>query len=80
MTKSRTGSKKNRGKPRFLISDLCVHLESYLSPKQIQEVYRAYLFSAEPMRARSAKVVSPTYFTLWRWPGFLQICASTISV
>jgi len=35
------------GKPRFLISDLCSSLESYLPPKQIQEVYRAYLFSAE---------------------------------
>jgi guanosine-3',5'-bis(diphosphate) 3'-pyrophosphohydrolase len=35
------------GKPRFLISDLCVHLESYLSPEQIREVYRAYLFGAE---------------------------------
>ncbi len=35
------------GKPRFLISDLCVALESYLTPNQIQEVYRAYVFSAE---------------------------------
>ncbi|MCB1868879.1 MAG: bifunctional GTP diphosphokinase/guanosine-3',5'-bis pyrophosphate 3'-pyrophosphohydrolase [Gammaproteobacteria bacterium] len=35
------------GKPRFLISDLCVALESYLTPSQIQEVYRAYVFSAE---------------------------------
>jgi guanosine-3',5'-bis(diphosphate) 3'-pyrophosphohydrolase len=32
---------------RFLISDLCRMLESYLEPDQIQEVYRAYLFSAE---------------------------------
>jgi guanosine-3',5'-bis(diphosphate) 3'-pyrophosphohydrolase len=32
---------------RFLISDLCHLLESYLEPDQIQEVYRAYLFSAE---------------------------------
>jgi len=37
----------NAGKPRFLISDLCVALESYLTPSQIQEVYRAYVFSAE---------------------------------
>jgi len=35
------------GKPRFLISDLCIALESYLTPSQIQEVYRAYVFSAE---------------------------------
>ncbi len=34
-------------KPRFLISDLCAYLESYLPPDQIQEVYRAYLFGAE---------------------------------
>jgi guanosine-3',5'-bis(diphosphate) 3'-pyrophosphohydrolase len=32
---------------RFLISDLCRMLESYLEPDQVQEVYRAYLFSAE---------------------------------
>jgi guanosine-3',5'-bis(diphosphate) 3'-pyrophosphohydrolase len=34
-------------KPRFLISDLCAYLESYLKHDQIREVYRAYLFSAE---------------------------------
>jgi GTP diphosphokinase / guanosine-3',5'-bis(diphosphate) 3'-diphosphatase len=32
---------------RFLISDLCGMLESYLEPEQVQEVYRAYLFGAE---------------------------------
>jgi RelA/SpoT family (p)ppGpp synthetase len=32
---------------RFLISDLCTMLESYLEPEQVQEVYRAYLFGAE---------------------------------
>jgi guanosine-3',5'-bis(diphosphate) 3'-pyrophosphohydrolase len=32
---------------RFLISDLCCMLESYLEPDQVQEVYRAYLFGAE---------------------------------
>ncbi|MEN8107129.1 MAG: bifunctional GTP diphosphokinase/guanosine-3',5'-bis pyrophosphate 3'-pyrophosphohydrolase [Pseudomonadota bacterium] len=32
---------------RFLISDLCRMLESYLEPEQVQEVYRAYLFGAE---------------------------------
>lgn len=37
----------NIGKPRFLISDLCILLESYLPPEQIREVYRAYVFSAE---------------------------------
>ncbi len=32
---------------RFLISDLCFQLESYLTRDQISEVYSAYLFSAE---------------------------------
>ena len=32
---------------RFLISDLCRMLESYLDQDQVQEVYRAYLFGAE---------------------------------
>ena len=32
---------------RFLISDLCHMLESYLETEQVQEVYRAYLFGAE---------------------------------
>ena len=32
---------------RFLISDLCKMLETYLEPEQVQEVYRAYLFGAE---------------------------------
>ena len=32
---------------RFLISDLCHLLESYLEKEQVQEVYRAYLFGAE---------------------------------
>ncbi|MGB5304711.1 MAG: bifunctional GTP diphosphokinase/guanosine-3',5'-bis pyrophosphate 3'-pyrophosphohydrolase [Gammaproteobacteria bacterium] len=32
---------------RFLISDLCRLLETYLEPQQVQEVYKAYLFGAE---------------------------------
>ncbi len=32
---------------RFLISDLCALLETYLLPEQVQSVYHAYLFSAE---------------------------------
>ena len=32
---------------RFLISDLCRMLDSYLDKEQVQEVYRAYLFGAE---------------------------------
>jgi len=38
---------RDLGKPRFLISDLCIYLEHYLPAKQIREVYRAYLFGAE---------------------------------
>ncbi|WP_455205458.1 bifunctional GTP diphosphokinase/guanosine-3',5'-bis pyrophosphate 3'-pyrophosphohydrolase [Kaarinaea lacus] len=33
--------------PVFLISDLCSLLETYIEPDQVQQVYRAYLFSAE---------------------------------
>ena len=35
------------GDARFLISDLCGYLESYLTHEQVREVYRAYLFGAE---------------------------------
>lgn len=31
---------------RFLISDLCALLESYLNPEQVKKIYQAYLFSA----------------------------------
>ena len=37
----------DRGGGRFLISDLCSYLESYLTNDQVREVYRAYLFGAE---------------------------------
>jgi len=33
--------------PRLLISDLLAYLETYLTPEQVREVYRAYLFGAE---------------------------------
>ena len=33
--------------PRFLISDLCKMLGSYLDEEQVRDVYRAYLFGAE---------------------------------
>ena len=35
------------GQARYLISDLCADLESYLPQQQIRDVYRAYLFGAE---------------------------------
>jgi RelA/SpoT family (p)ppGpp synthetase len=46
-------------KPRFLISDLCVYLESYLSPEQVREVYRAYLFGAEAHEGQQRKSGEP---------------------
>jgi len=48
MAPESTGQLKASGeKPRYLISDLCVSLESYLTAEQIREVYRAYVFSAD---------------------------------
>lgn len=46
-------------KPRFLVSDLCISLESYLSAEQIQEVYRAYLFSAAAHEGQRRKSGEP---------------------
>ena len=46
-------------KPRFLISDLCTYLESYLSAEQIREVYHAYLFGAEAHEGQSRKSGEP---------------------
>lgn len=47
------------GSPRFLISDLCAFLESYLPPEQIKEVYRAYLFGAEAHEGQKRKSGEP---------------------
>lgn len=44
--KTRSGGGK-KSETRYLISDLCRELESYLPREQISEIYRAYLFSAE---------------------------------
>jgi GTP pyrophosphokinase len=46
-------------RPRFLISDLCIYLETYLPPEQIREVYRAYLFSAEAHEGQHRKSGEP---------------------
>jgi GTP diphosphokinase / guanosine-3',5'-bis(diphosphate) 3'-diphosphatase len=46
-------------KPRFLISDLCVYLESYLTGEQIREVYRAYLFGADAHEGQQRKSGEP---------------------
>ncbi len=44
---------------RYLISDLCTMLESYLEPAQVQEVYRAYLFGAEAHEGQHRKSGEP---------------------
>ncbi|MCU7813949.1 MAG: bifunctional GTP diphosphokinase/guanosine-3',5'-bis pyrophosphate 3'-pyrophosphohydrolase [Candidatus Thiodiazotropha sp. (ex Rostrolucina anterorostrata)] len=45
--------------PRFLISDLCAYLESYISSEHIREVYRAYLFGAEAHVGQHRKTGEP---------------------
>ncbi len=42
-----TALKPDAKHPRFLISDLCRLLDTYMPVEQVREVYRAYLFSAE---------------------------------
>lgn len=49
-------------KPRFLISDLLIFLESYLPQEQIREVYKAYLFSAEAHDGQVRKSGEPYIF------------------
>jgi len=45
--------------PRYLISDLCAYLESYLPPEQVAEFYRAYLFGAEAHEGQRRKSGEP---------------------
>ena len=44
---------------RFLASDLCAILETYLEPDQIREVYRAYLFGAEAHEGQTRMTGEP---------------------
>ncbi len=44
---------------RFLISDLCDLLETYLDKQQVREVYRAYLFGAEAHEGQHRKSGEP---------------------
>jgi RelA/SpoT family (p)ppGpp synthetase len=44
---------------RFLISDLCNQLDSYLPREHISEIYRAYLFSAEAHEGQSRTTGEP---------------------
>ncbi|WPL16198.1 Bifunctional (p)ppGpp synthase/hydrolase SpoT [Thiorhodovibrio winogradskyi] len=48
--------------PRFLISDLCKQLESYLPREQISEIYRAYLFGAEAHEGQARTSGEPYIF------------------
>ncbi len=47
------------GPTRFLISDLCSQLESYLPAEQVREVYRAYLFGAEAHQGQQRRSGEP---------------------
>ncbi|MGM0553342.1 MAG: bifunctional GTP diphosphokinase/guanosine-3',5'-bis pyrophosphate 3'-pyrophosphohydrolase [Pseudomonadota bacterium] len=44
---------------RFLISDLCSELETYLEPAEVEEVYRAYLLGAESHEGQTRKTGEP---------------------
>ncbi len=44
---------------RYLISDLCAYLETYLPPEQVSECYRAYLFGAEAHEGQKRKSGEP---------------------
>jgi len=50
------------GPTRYLISDLCAYLESYLPPDQVSEVYRAYLFGAEAHSGQQRQTGEPYIF------------------
>ena len=50
---------QDSNEPRFLISDLCRLLETYLSAEQVREVYRAYLFGAEAHEGQTRKTGEP---------------------
>ncbi len=45
--------------PRYLISDLCGYLDTYLPPEQVSECYRAYLFGAEAHEGQKRKSGEP---------------------
>ncbi len=45
--------------PRYLASDFCAYLETYLPPDQVSECYRAYLFGAEAHEGQKRKSGEP---------------------
>ncbi len=53
------GSAEATGTQRFLIGDLCTLLETYLEPRDVADVYRAYLFSAEAHAGQSRRSGEP---------------------
>ena len=53
------GSSRSSPEMRYLISDLCAFLESYLPPEQVSECYRAYLFGAEAHEGQKRKTGEP---------------------
>ncbi|RMG50275.1 MAG: guanosine-3',5'-bis(diphosphate) 3'-diphosphatase [Gammaproteobacteria bacterium] len=54
-----TGLTSRPDSTRFLASDLCAILETYLEPEQIREVYRAYLFGAEAHEGQTRMTGEP---------------------
>jgi RelA/SpoT family (p)ppGpp synthetase len=53
---------KPKSDKRFLISDLCKQIETYLPREQVSEVYRAYLFSAEAHEGQARTTGEPYIF------------------
>ena len=51
--------RQESARPRFLISDLCAYLDTYLPPEQVSEVYRAYLFGAEAHHGQQRQTGEP---------------------
>jgi hypothetical protein len=64
---------------RYLISDLCAYLETYLPPEQVSEFYRAYLFGAEAHEGQSRKSGEPYIYHRSRSRASSPRCTWTIS-
>jgi len=47
---------------RFLVSDLCAILETYLESSEVKQIYRAYLFSADPHQGQDRASGEPYIF------------------
>jgi (p)ppGpp synthase/HD superfamily hydrolase len=62
---------------RFQISDLCAVLETYLDPKDVADVYRAYLFGAEAHEGQIRVGGEPSSTTPSKSPASSRACIST---